>query len=80
MAKETITFRIEGEKRAALDAIAETISRSRSFVLSEAIDAYLDVNGWQIEHILESVRQADAGEFASEEAVCNAFRRWRSER
>jgi len=32
---------------------------------------------WQREHIEEGVRQADAGEFASEAEVREAFARWR---
>jgi len=48
--QETITFRIEAEKE-ALDAIALTMDRDRSYVLNLAISAYLEVNQWQIEHM-----------------------------
>ena len=77
MSKETITFRIEAEKREALDAIALTMDRDRSYVLNEAISAYLEVNQWQLEHIKEGLRQADAGEFATEAEVAAAFEKWR---
>jgi predicted transcriptional regulator len=46
-------------------------------VLNEAIDAYLDVQEWQIQHIQEGMRQAEAGEFASDAEVAAAFSRWR---
>ncbi len=58
MSKETITFRIEAEKREALDAIAALMDRARSYVLNEAISAYLEVNQWQIEHIQEGISNA----------------------
>ena len=59
--KKTISFRIDLDKVAALDKLAETQSRERTFLLNEAVNAYLDVQHWQIEHIKEGIRQADAG-------------------
>jgi RHH-type rel operon transcriptional repressor/antitoxin RelB len=46
-------------------------------VIEEAVNAYLDLHAWQHAHIGEGVRQADAGEFASEAEVGEAFARWR---
>jgi RHH-type rel operon transcriptional repressor/antitoxin RelB len=77
MDRETISFRLDVKKRAALDALAQAQDRDRTYVLNEAIDAYLDVHQWQIEHINEGIRQADAGEFATEAEVAAAFSRWR---
>jgi len=77
MGKTTITFRLDAGKREALDAIAEVADRDRSYVLNEAIDAYLDAHQWQIEHIKKGLRQAQAGQFASEKEVAKAFARWR---
>ena len=78
MSKETITFRLDAEKKIALDEIASGIERDRSFVLNQAIDAYLEVHSWQLDHIKEGLRQADAGEFASDEEVAAAFAKWRN--
>ncbi len=77
MDRQTISFRLETKKKEALDAIAATLDRDRSYILNEAIDAYLEVHRWQIEHIKEGIRQADAGEFASDAEVTAAFARWR---
>jgi len=77
MNRETISFRLETDKKEKLDAIAASLDRDRSYLLNEAIDAYLEVHQWQIEHIREGIRQADAGEFASEAQVAAAFARWR---
>ncbi|WP_341527455.1 ribbon-helix-helix domain-containing protein [Nostoc sp. UHCC 0302] len=41
MSKENITFRIDSDKKAALDAIAAGMNRDRSYVLNEAVAAYL---------------------------------------
>jgi RHH-type transcriptional regulator, rel operon repressor / antitoxin RelB len=77
MSRQTITFRLDATKKRALDHIAMVIDRDRSYVLNEAIKAYLETHQWQMAHIREGVRQADAGEFASEKDVKAAFKRWR---
>jgi len=77
MDRETISFRLDPKKRQALDAVARAHDRDRTYILNEAIDAYLDVHQWQIEHIQEGIRQADAGESASDAEVAAAFSRWR---
>ncbi|MBD2502906.1 CopG family ribbon-helix-helix protein [Anabaena azotica] len=75
MSKENITFRIDTEKKAALEAIAKGVNRDRSYVLNEAIDAYLEMHQWQIEEIQKGIAEADAGDFASDEEVNATFAR-----
>jgi predicted transcriptional regulator len=58
--KKTISFRLEQEKVAALDQLAKAQTRDRTFLLNEAVDAYLDVQRWQFEHLQEGLKQADA--------------------
>ena len=76
MARESVTFRLDAEKRAELDAVAKTLDWDRSYVLNEAVGAYFEVHRWQLDHIHEGIRQADAAEFASDEEVAAAFDRW----
>jgi predicted transcriptional regulator len=73
--KKTISFRLEPEKVAALDKLAKAQTRDRTFLLSQAVDAYLDVQRWQIEHIKEGLRQADAGMGADHMEVRAKWRR-----
>ncbi len=68
---------MDTEKRQTLDAIAEISDRDRSYVLNEAIDAYLEARAWQIAHIKKGLKQAEAGQFASSREVARAFARWR---
>jgi predicted transcriptional regulator len=77
MGKTTITFRLDMDKKEGLDAIADVTDRDRSYVLNEAIEAYLDTHQWQIDHIKKGLRQAQAGRFASEKEVARALARWR---
>jgi predicted transcriptional regulator len=73
--KKTISFRLEPQKLAALDTLAKAQTRDRTFLLNEAVDAYLDVQRWQIEHIREGLRQATAGMGADHEEVRAKWRR-----
>jgi RHH-type rel operon transcriptional repressor/antitoxin RelB len=67
--KETLTVRVESETRESIDAIAEATDRDRSFVINEALSAYIDVYRWQVEHIQAAIREADAGRFVPESEV-----------
>ncbi|MBN3911383.1 MAG: CopG family transcriptional regulator [Nostoc sp. NMS1] len=75
MSKENITFRIDSDRKAALDAIASQINRDRSYILNEAVDAYLEMYQWQIEEIQKGIAEANAGDFASDEEVKATFAR-----
>jgi predicted transcriptional regulator len=77
MSRETISFRLESGKREALDAVASALDRDRSYIINEAIAAYLDVHRWQLDHIREGLRQANAGEFAAEAEMKATFSRRR---
>ncbi len=77
MNKDTVTFRIDADKRKALDSLAASLDRDRSYILNEAISTYLDMHNWQIDHIKEGVRQADKGQFAKEKDVAALFAKWR---
>jgi predicted transcriptional regulator len=75
--KAAITVRLDPGKRTALDDLARAMSRDRSFLVNEAIDAYLAVHRWQTAHIQEGLRQAEAGEFAGDDEIAAAYARWR---
>ena len=75
MTKETITFRVDQVKREALDAIAKSLDRDRTYVLNEAIASYLEMYSWQIAEIEKAVLEADAEDFASHQEVEAIFDR-----
>jgi predicted transcriptional regulator len=69
MAEGVFTVRISPEKQRQLDALAQALDRSRNWVVSDAIDRYLDVQAWQIEQIRHGVEEADRGELIPHEEV-----------
>jgi RHH-type rel operon transcriptional repressor/antitoxin RelB len=75
--KDTLTFRIEPETREALDALSDALKRDRSYVINEAVHSYIDMHQWQVEHIRQGVREADAGKFVSEADVKRTLNRLR---
>lgn len=77
MNKHLVTFRLDASKKKELDALAAGMDRDRSFVINEAVETYLDMQRWQLEHIKEGVRQADAGSFVNEANVAASFKKWR---
>ncbi|MBI2981477.1 MAG: ribbon-helix-helix protein, CopG family [Deltaproteobacteria bacterium] len=74
MKQSSVSFRVGSDKIESLDAIAEALDRDRSYVINEAISAYLEIYRWQIGHIKEGLRQADAGAFASEQEVVRVLK------
>jgi predicted transcriptional regulator len=75
MIKEAINFRLENNKIAALDRLAKSLDRDRSYLLTEAVDNYLELHQWQIEQIQEGIRQADAGKLIDHDVVVKRMRR-----
>ncbi|SBW10497.1 conserved hypothetical protein [uncultured delta proteobacterium] len=72
----TVTARIDEDTQKRLEHLATATQRSRSWLVSEAVRRYVDEEGWQIAAIEEGVRQADAGDFATDQEVKAAFAQW----
>jgi predicted transcriptional regulator len=66
MAKHTMSVRIDSGTREALDSIAAGLDRDRSYVVKAALDAFVEMHRWQIDHIEQGLREAEAGEFVPE--------------
>ncbi|NES03010.1 MAG: CopG family transcriptional regulator [Okeania sp. SIO2F4] len=60
-----------------LEALQKMLNEGGKVVENDASDNRLPVQEWQVEHIKEGLRQADAGEFATDEEVAAALARWR---
>ena len=58
----TITVRLNAELKSQLELLAESTQRSKSWLASEAIAAYVAQQAWQIEQIEEALKQAEQPE------------------
>ncbi len=72
------TVRLRPDLAAGLDELAAHTGRARAELAEEAVAQYLDYERWAVARIQEGIRQADAGEFASEAEVERVFNKYRA--
>lgn len=72
----TMTIRLELELKSRLDKLAATTHRSKSFLASEAVREFIELNEWQIQELKDAIKEADAGDFASDQDVEAIFNKW----
>jgi len=63
MAKTTtMTVRLTPEVSDRLETLARDTNRTKSYIASEAIEAYVNLNAWQVAHIKEALAEDEGGE------------------
>jgi predicted transcriptional regulator len=77
MDKQTVSFRLESDKVSALDALADSLARDRTYLLGEAVQAYLDTQHWHLEQIRAGIAEANAGQVIEHRKVKAMAARWR---
>ncbi|HZR67063.1 MAG TPA: CopG family ribbon-helix-helix protein [Terriglobales bacterium] len=75
-----LTLRLNHNLKKKLDRLSSAMSRSRSFIVTEAIRDYVALNDWQIAEIKKGIAEADRGEFASDAEVNRTLRKWTKRR
>lgn len=75
----TMTVRLEDDVRNRLDQLAQATRRSKSYLAAEAIRDFVEANEWQIREIQAALREADVGDFASDEDLAVLRNKWRGE-
>ena len=78
-ATTTVTVRLPVQLKERLDRLSEATARSRSWLTVDAIGTYLQLQEWQIQEIEAGIREADAGEFATDAEVETVLARWRGD-
>jgi predicted transcriptional regulator len=77
MAEKTrVSFRTSTANVAFIDRLAKNTERSRSALLEEALDAYLDLQRYYLEHIEAGMRDLDEGKFIPHEDVVAWLESW----
>lgn len=56
----SLTVRVKPDTRNRLDNLARITRRSKSYVIEEALEQYLDANEWQIKGIQDALSEADS--------------------
>jgi predicted transcriptional regulator len=59
--QRTISFRLDEDKIEALDGLAESVDRDRSYLLNEAVANYLELQAYQARLVKEGLAAVKAG-------------------
>jgi predicted transcriptional regulator len=78
--QRTVSFRIEQEKVAALDAIAKAMDRDRSYLLNQAVEGYLIEQKQFIALIEEGLEASREGRLIEDEDVARWMDSWTGEK
>ena len=70
------TIRIDDEMLGRVDGLAKAISRSRSWVINQAINRFLDSEEWYVKEVKNGLAEVERGEIATDEEVVAKFRKW----
>jgi predicted transcriptional regulator len=69
MQKQTVTFRADSRKVKALDRLAQSLDRDRSYLLNEAVEQYLSVHEYHLQQIESGLAEARADKLVDYEKV-----------
>jgi predicted transcriptional regulator len=75
--KVNVTCRIAGDRVALLDKLGAHYDRDRSYLVNQAVEGFLAMHEWQITEIEKALKEADAGDFATDAEVRETFRKLR---
>lgn len=73
-----LTVRLETSVKKLLDKLAKSTGRSRSYLAQDALRRYVEDEVWQIGEIGKAVKEADAGDFATDAEVKTTLKKWRA--
>jgi predicted transcriptional regulator len=76
MSARTINVRLPEALFNQIEELAKATARTKSFLAIDALTNYVQRESWQIRDIQEGVKEADSGEFATDEQVKAVFSKY----
>ena len=76
MTAKTINVRLPEALYKQIEELATATARTKSFLAVDALTQYVQSEAWQIRDIHEGIKEADAGEFASDKQVKVVFAKY----
>lgn len=70
------TVRIDDNVLDRVDGLATDLSRSRSWVINQAIKQFLDYEEWFVQEVKDGLKEVENGEIATPEEAAARFRKW----
>ena len=72
----SMSLRLPKELAAQLGALAQATGRSKSYLAVQALQDFINREAWQIAEIQQALREADAGDFATDEEMRTLDENW----
>jgi predicted transcriptional regulator len=73
---KTTTVRLDDNVLDRVDGLAKVLSRSRSWVISQAIVRFLEYEEWFVQEVEDGLEEVEKGEIATHEEAVAKFRKW----
>lgn len=72
----TMTIRLDDSIKERLELLSDVTHRSKSYLASEAIREFVELNEWQVHEVKAAIQEADAEDFASEGDMDSLVKKW----
>ncbi len=70
------TVRINDDMLGRIDCLANTLSRSRSWVINQAIERFIGYEEWFVQEVKDGLKEVEQGKIATDNEVAAGFRKW----
>lgn len=72
----TLSLRIPQETLEQLGQLAQATGKSRNFLAVQAMRDFIAREAWQVAEIRQALKEADAGDFASDTEITELDAKW----
>jgi len=76
---DTLVVQLDDMTLNALDQLAQKTERSRTSLVSQAVQDYVALNGWQLRKTEAGIKAADRGDFATDAEVARVRAKFASQ-
>ena len=70
------TIRVNDDMLGRIDSLANTLTRSRSWVINQAIERFIDYEEWFVQEVKDGLKEIELGKIATDDEVTAKFRKW----
>ena len=70
------TIRIDDDILGRVDGLANMLSRTRSWVINQAIERLLDYEEWFVQEVNDGLKELERGDIATDDEVAARLGKW----
>jgi predicted transcriptional regulator len=70
------TIRIDDDILGRVDGLANMLSRTRSWVINQAIERFLDYEEWFVQEVSDGLKELERGDIATDDEVAAKLGKW----